>query len=86
MKRIAIMSQNHPRWGEFVQRLEGPKGCNFREVKGEIRWNCEGDHKLSTAILEDIGNIDVTKSLSYFKDSGGYCDCEVIFNVAGDVE
>lgn len=83
MRQAAIMSQEHPRWDEFVWRLEGPEGCNFREVKGEVRWDCEGgrNKELAIAILKDMGGIDIAESLSYFEDRGGYCDCEIIFNV-----
>jgi hypothetical protein len=28
-----------------------------------------------------MGGINVEASLAYFKDHGGYCDCEILLNV-----
>jgi hypothetical protein len=28
---MAAMRKGHPRWKEFLDRLSGPEGCNFRE-------------------------------------------------------
>ena len=33
------MSPSHPRWDEFLERLCGPEGCDFK-AKG---WTCFGD-------------------------------------------
>ena len=79
-----VMTTDHLRWREFMDRLEGPEGCNFRVVEGKTVWNCATQgtdvHKHSRAILESMG-CDVEASLDYFRGHGGYCDCEVIFNV-----
>ena len=68
-----------PRWDEFIDRLAGPDACNFRTD----RWTCFGDMRFTERILREMGldepSIDV--STAYFKRHGGYCDCEVIFNV-----
>jgi hypothetical protein len=69
----------HPRWGEFLERLAGPGACDFHRD----RWTCFGDLRFTNRILRDMG-LDVRAieiSTAYFKDHGGYCDCEVIFNV-----
>jgi len=74
-----LILPRHPRWNEFVARLAGPNGCNF----GEQSWTCFGDLRFTRQILAQMGMrpapIDVC--IAYFKDHGGYCDCEVIFNV-----
>lgn len=83
------MTPQHPLWEEFVRRLEGPKGCNFKkDKKGKVTWTCKGgtDKSKAKAILESMvresmANIDVEKSLAYFEEHGGYCDCEILFNV-----
>jgi Protein of unknown function (DUF2695) len=78
------MTKEHPRWEEFLERLEGPEGCNFREAApGKTVWNCAGgdDKSLATAILTDMG-ASIEESLAYFEAHGGYCDCEILFNVA----
>jgi len=82
------MDGSHPRWREFLGRLEGPEGCNFREEDGKTVWNCGGgrDKSLSDAILRSMGLTKqaVWASFDYFDEHGGHCDCEVIFNVDRD--
>lgn len=86
-----IMTTEHPRWREFVGRLEGPEGCNFREGEdGKTIWRCGGrnDKTLSTAILKNMGiEFSDSAQVDYFDCHGGYCDCEILFNVDhGEVE
>ncbi len=82
------MRPAHWRWNEFVRRLEGPEGCDFRRENGRTVWNCTGlvDRPHSRAVLETMEGIDVEGSLRYFSAHGGHCDCEVVFNVGPDEE
>ena len=69
-----------------MTRLEGPEGCNFKEGGGgEITWRCNGgrDKSLAVAIMKKIKGIDVERSIHYFEKNGGYCDCEILFNLDG---
>lgn len=82
---MEIMTPDNPRWKEFMERLEGPEGCNFRESEenpGSITWDCNGtdERSLARSILEKMGGFDIEASMNYFKENGGSCDCE-IFNV-----
>lgn len=79
---FSYMTPANPLWDEFINRMVGDEGCNFRirEEDGENIWNCHGDHKFATAILEDMG-MNVPLSLAYFERNGGHCDCEIVFNV-----
>jgi hypothetical protein len=70
--------------------MNGPQGCNFSadvDENGEyipstITWTCGGNDKpFARAILEKMGNIDIGASFDYFEEHGGYCDCEIVFNV-----
>lgn len=74
-----------PRWAQFMDRLIGPEGCNFREDP-RWTWTCFGgrDKRFSTLILTSMGlsRAAVRASLAYYERRGGYCDCEVVFNVA----
>lgn len=74
------MTPEHSNWDDFVERLEGPEGCDFEG--GGNTWKCRGgtDKTFATAILTDMG-MDVEASLKYFEKHGGYCDCEILFNV-----
>ena len=78
------MDPKHPRWDEFLFRLEGPEGCNFRKKAGKLVWICGGgtDRSKAEAILKSMVSIDIRASLKYFYDNGGHCDCEILFNVA----
>jgi Protein of unknown function (DUF2695) len=69
----------HARWVEFIERLVGREGCNFHAD----HWTCFGDVRFTKAILRDMGLDERSTDLSiaYFGDHGGYCDCEVVFNV-----
>lgn len=79
--KLSVMTPKHPRWREFRDRLEGPEGCAFRkDASDKTVWRCDHTHKLATKILRAMG-CDVPTSLSSFRERGGYCDCEVIFNV-----
>ena len=75
----------HPRWREFLEKLEGVDGCDFKkDEKGETTWSCKGgnDKSLATAIMQSMGDVDVPGSLTYFESHGGHCDCEILFNIA----
>lgn len=78
------MNPRHPRWREFLRRLEGVEGCNFAEDEtGQITWRCsgDGDKSLAIAIMQKIQDVDIERSLDYFEQNGGYCDCEILFNL-----
>lgn len=81
-----VMTPAHPRWDEFCDRLDGEEGCNFHKdaATGETVWTCKGgtDKSFATAILASMGGINVPASLEYFEQHGGYCDCEILLNVA----
>ena len=81
---MKTMTVNHPRWSEFLKRLTGKEGCNFRkDDKGRARWTCKGgfSRPFATKILKEMGDIDAPRSLKYFESRGGFCDCEIVFNV-----
>ena len=75
------MTPAHPLWDEFCEILAGPEYCDFRE-ENEMVWTCAGDLTLSEKLLSEWYDVDVPGSLQFFREHGGYCDCEVLFNVA----
>ena len=62
--------------------LAGPEGCDFREDEetGEIEWDCDNSLRLTRQWLARAG-LDVDASIRQLHDCGGFCDCEVVFNV-----
>ena len=85
------MCPDHPQWDEFIDRLEGPEGCDFHlKVPGDqesCTWTCDATagFPLATRILVEMGLTpdEIEESLSYFREQGGFCDCEILLNVAG---
>ena len=81
------MTPANKRWEEFTERLVGEEGCDFKDGDNSNpalpTWKCSSkrERPLSTAILEKMGNIDIVETMKYFDEHGGYCDCEILFNV-----
>lgn len=90
MATLKIMTPKHPKWEEFIEILAGERGCNFIEKEPDtpessasFTWTCDNstDRPFATAILTEMGGIDIEKTLQYFDAAGGHCDCEIVFNV-----
>jgi hypothetical protein len=85
---MPLMTPKHPRWDEFCERLEGPEGCHFRPRLDQpgSTWTCAGgrDKTFAIQILTAMGfsSEDIAWSLQFFEVHGGFCDCEILFNVA----
>jgi hypothetical protein len=89
-----VMTPEHPRWQEFVTRLQGKEGCDWihvpavevkdgKVVDNEIDWDfprLAGDEDLDICrrILERMGDIYVEESLEYFRKCGADIDSEVV--------
>jgi hypothetical protein len=84
-RRLSVMTRQHPRWEEFVVRLEGPEGLSFTlgPKRGQMRSRCSGhtDRPYARSILTAMGGMNVEGSMKYFEDHGGFCDCEILLNV-----
>ncbi len=76
-----IMKPGHPQWDAFISDLEGPNGCNFRAAKRRTVWSCSArsDRPHARRLLAKYG-ADVERSIEWFSQNGGHCDCEIIFN------
>jgi hypothetical protein len=82
------MSPDHERWEEFIGKLNGPEGCNFRLVVPDdnrsMTWTCDSTKScpLARKILTEMGSslAEIERSLAYFREHGGYCDCEIVLN------
>jgi hypothetical protein len=73
-----ILTPQSPRWKEFVNALG--KACGFREDSDT--WQCDHDYRRAEKIMLAMGGIDIPRTLEYFQSNGGWCDCEILFNVA----
>jgi hypothetical protein len=75
----------HPRWQEFLDRLE--QRLTFREhpdKPGEYQWRCGKDNDTfgySREVLSEMG-LQPTASLANIRRLGSaYCDCEIAINL-----
>lgn len=68
-----VITTDHPRFREFRRRLArymvSPSNCRYH------------DYRHARAVLEGMDGIDVAATLAYYRQRGGYCDCEILFNV-----
>ena len=79
------MTKQHQNWEKFCELLEGPEGCNFKkDKKGKTTWNCDAKTKshAERILRKYFPKIDIKETFEYFDNNGGYCDCEILFNVA----
>lgn len=83
-----ILTTEHERWSEFLERLEGPEGCDFTQSDPDdalsARWECSPLSVPSSKarhVLTLMGGIDVEGTLEWVKATGNHCDCEIIFNL-----
>ena len=69
---MTIMNYDHPQWKEFVDNLS------------KTAQECEHSYKQSWKVLEEmklLEKIDIDSTIHFFCENGGYCDCEIMFNV-----
>jgi hypothetical protein len=82
IKMAEILTPKSPRWDEFADGIHWmmTQGCD------EGEWRCDGDsgehvHRYAKTMMRNMGNVDIEDTLAYCKENGGYCDCEILFNV-----
>jgi len=82
-----IMTPSHPRWEEFCEYLAGPRACNMDGGVGESE-GCDASTRKPYAreILKEMGGFDIPTTIEFFESHGGYCDCEILLNVAAFAE
>lgn len=82
-KKIKTLTPDDPRWQNFTRRLDGAdEGCNcYFDDGDEFRWTCFNDFRFSRAILSSYDDVNVEETLAFFRQNGGHCDCEILFNV-----
>jgi uncharacterized protein DUF2695 len=71
MKR-EILTPASPRWEEFVRAYDAIP---------EDGPACDHSYRNAERIMAEMGDIDIPATLEYFRDHGGYCDCEIGMNV-----
>lgn len=76
---LAAMTPEHPRWREFLGRLDQALGGSSEGCNG-------GDdavaHEAARAILSTMPEVDLAASIDFFREHHAGCDCEIIVNIA----
>lgn len=86
-----VMTPRHPDWEWFCAELDrdirqhgcSGDGSQLDPATGKTAPQEQPTHWLSRRLLIKTG-CDVEASLAYFREHGGYCDCEVLLNVDPD--
>jgi Protein of unknown function (DUF2695) len=77
-----IMNPDHQDWDDFVWCMNSPHLCCRTDKRnGDYLESCLHDTSFTRKLLETFPDVNVEASLEWFKYWGGYCDCEVLFNV-----
>ena len=71
-EKMILDDPSHPYWRAVYVRLND---------KLVARGQCDHSLDLTTQILKSLPNVDVGGTLEFYRVHGGYCDCEVYFNV-----
>lgn len=68
-----IMNKTDPRWRKFIDMLS----------KAIERNGCDATTLTQSKkiLKEHFSDIDIEGTVEYFEGRGGFCDCEVIYNV-----
>jgi hypothetical protein len=74
-----LTPSSHKFWPALRQRLND---VLITYVNGKPHSKCQGDLTQTVKILRSLHNIDVEETLILYQELGGYCDCEVLMNVA----
>jgi hypothetical protein len=68
MRDDGLMTPQHPRWNEFLAKLDQAALCRNTT-----------EHAAS--VLAEMGDLDVERSLAVLRESGGRCDCEIVYGL-----
>lgn len=68
-----VMTKEHPLWNKFCNMLD------FRLTYAPC--DAETLTQSEDILKRYFPDINVEKSLEYFRNHGGFCDCEVLMNV-----
>jgi hypothetical protein len=77
VKPEEAMTPSNPRWQEFAKLLES-------RLEGKTTPCKAGrDKTQATAVMKEMGLGEdlISVSRAYFESHGGFCDCEIIYNI-----
>jgi hypothetical protein len=75
---LEIMTPESPRWAQFIDLLN-----EIGEERGCVARSSENRFRCAKEAMSRMGGIDIEKSVAFFWELGGHCDCEIVLNVDG---
>jgi hypothetical protein len=84
VKRLVMLRENEREWSELSRSPE-----QLAELRGYLdaeleRAGCDHTLRDTRKWLAEMGIKNTGRVLDALRNRGGYCDCEVLANVAGD--
>jgi hypothetical protein len=67
----SVLTPADPRWDAFAATVS----------EAVSKHGCQHDYRLAEPIMRQMDGVDISGSLTFFEQYGGYCDCEILFNV-----
>lgn len=74
-------------WREFCRRMETREGLDVQlkdpNDLSTVTWRCDHTHDKARKIMKAMGFTpdQIDEAVFCFEQCGGYCDCEIMFNV-----
>ena len=75
-----IMDKNHPLWESFCDDMD------YSVFNHRGKNMCEHTTCITRAVLSQYYGVDVDASIEAFHMLGGFCDCEILFNIIYEEE
>lgn len=67
-----VLTPKNIAWSDFIEKLDFALAHK----------PCTHSYEITTNILRAyFTQIDIAKTIKYFEENGGYCDCEVRWNI-----
>lgn len=84
--RPDTMTRDHPQWAQFVELLKmSLTDGDLLYAHNANMWytfcDCTLD-KTRAVLRTNFPTVDAATTIAYLQEHGGYCDCEVLMNVA----
>jgi hypothetical protein len=77
-----VLTPKSTRWGLFTDALDivlQERGCSNDSGMNTLRP--ELTHAAARAVMNQMEYVDINRSLVFFQEHGGMCDCEILMNV-----
>jgi hypothetical protein len=93
MTTLETLTPKSPRWAQFITKLDQAVellGCGGDGTQIDDTWkilplNLDWPTlALTKRIMDLMKDVDIDASVAFFREHGGFCDCEIVMNVDPD--